>query len=291
MNVSAFHRLDLMDPRFPARLRAARPRNASLPDHLDVRGEVPERQLHVAIVGARAAAVADMDLAHRLAGVVARAGGVVVSGGAIGIDSAAHRGALDAGGETIVVLGTGIDVTYPVRNTALFAEVTRHGAVVSSFPPGTGVRAWQFVHRNATIAALADTVLVIGARAASGSMHTAIAAHRLGRQLAAAPGSPGGDRLLASGAALVACEDDLAALIAGAPRHPTAEAPDAGTDAFRALDALSRGEPREIDDVATRAGLPIRAALRALAELELRGLAILAPGQTYLRSSLSLASP
>lgn len=289
MNVAAFHRLDLADPGFPARLREAYARHPSLPDHLDVRGRVPERKIAVAIVGARAAATADMQLARRLAGVVVAADGVVVSGGAIGIDSAAHQGALDAGGETIVVLGTGIDVAYPVRNLALFGEVVRRGAVVSQFPAGTRVRAWQFVRRNATIAALADAVIVIGARAASGSMHTAIAAHRLGRQVAAAPGSSGGDRLLASGAALIACEDDLRALLSGAPRRPVADAPDSGTDAARALDALSRGEPRDLDDVATRAGLPIRAALRALADLELRGLAVLAPDQTYLRSALASA--
>jgi DNA processing protein len=281
------HRLDLADPAFPARLRQARALRGSLPDHLEVRGALAEREVAIAIVGARAALTADLALAHQLGRTVAELGGVVVSGGAIGVDSAAHQGALDGGGATVVVLGTGVDVDYPVRNAALFAKVARTGAVVSSFPRGTLPRAGNFVRRNATIAALADTVVVIGARAASGSMHTAIAAHRLGRVVAAAPGSEGGDRLLASGAVLVAGPDDLRALIAGAPRRPTAAAPDAGTDAARALEALSRGEPRDPEDVATRAGLPIRATLRALTDLELRGLAILAPGQTYLRSALA----
>lgn len=280
-------RFDLADPAFPARLRQARDVDRALPDHLEVRGALPERPAAVAIVGARAALTADLELARRLGRAVAANDGVVVSGGAIGVDSAAHRGALDGGGPTIVVLGTGVDVDYPARNRGLFAEVTRTGAVVSSFPRGTQPRPGNFVRRNAVIAALADAVVVIGARAASGSMHTAVAAHRLGRVVAASPGSEGGDRLIASGAAVVADDDDLRALLAGAPRRPVVAAPDPGTDAARALDALSRGEPRDLDEVAARTGLPIRAALRALADLELRGLAVLAPGQAYLRSSLA----
>jgi len=287
VSAAPVHRLDLADPAFPARLREARDRSGSLPDHLEVRGEVPEREVAIAIVGARAALVEDLALAHRLARAVAELGGVVVSGGAIGVDSAAHHGALEAGGPTVVVLGTGVDVDYPVRNAALFAEVARTGAVVSSFPRGSLPRPGHFVRRNATIAALVDAVVVIGARAASGSMHTAVAAHRLGRVVAAAPGSSGGDRLLAAGAVVVASVDDLRALIAGTPRRPTAAAPDAGTDAARVLDALSRGEPRDPEAVAARTGLPIRAAIRALTDLELRGLAVLAPGQTYLRSALA----
>lgn len=289
MSVAPVHRLGLADPGFPARLREAHGRGGSLPDVLEVRGAIPGCDVSVAIVGARAALTADLALAHRLGVAVAKAGGLVVSGGAIGVDTAAHQGALDGGGATVVVLGTGVDVDYPVRNVALFAAAARSGAVVSSFPRGTTAKPGNFVRRNAIIAALADVVIVIGARGASGSMHTARAAHRLGRLVAAAPGSEGGDRLLASGAALIRDDDDLHALLAGTPRHLVAEAPGAGTVEALALDALSRAEPRDSADVAARAGLPVRDAIRALAELELRGLALLAPGQTYLRSAVASA--
>ena len=128
----------------------------------------------------------------------------MVSGGALGIDTAAHAGALDAGAATTVVLGSGVDVLYPDRNRALFAAVVdRGGALVSTFPMGAQPRPGQFVARNRIIAALADVVVVVSAGPASGSLHTARHAAALGRRLAAVPGSPGTQALLTAGAALV----------------------------------------------------------------------------------------
>jgi DNA processing protein len=265
----------------------------SLPRVLDVRGTLGEHAVSVAIVGARAALASDLEQAGALARAVAGRGGVVVSGGAIGVDSAAHRGALAAGGATVVVLGTGIDVPYPVRNTALFDAIaaSRTGAVVSSFPPGATPRAGNFVARNAIIAALADLVIVVGARGRSGSLHTADAARRLGRQLAAVPGGDASDHLLASGAALIESLDDLDRCLAGSPRHRVAELPDHGSDAHVLLEALSDRDPRDLDDLIARSGLSLRAVQRALADLELRGLVLLAPGQAYVRAPLTPAAP
>lgn len=279
--------ITLSDAGFPRRLRAGHDAIGGLPSHLEVRGSLVEHRVAVAIVGARAALAEDLERAHQLAGEVVRRGGVVVSGGAIGVDSAAHRGALAAGGATVVVLGTGIDVLYPARNRALFIEIMRTGAVVSSLPADAPPFAGHFVRRNATIAALADVTVVVAARASSGSIHTAEAALRLGRQVAACPGTPGCERLLAGGAALIESTDDLARCLDGAPRHRVAERPAAGSEAHRVLDALSDREPRDVEDVAARAGVPLRAAQRALADLELRGLALLAPGQSYVRSLLA----
>ena len=281
------------DPAFPRRLLEARSALGWLPDVLDVRGRLSEHAMSVAIVGARAALAADLDQATRLARAVVARGGLVVSGGAIGIDSAAHRGALEAGGATVVVLGTGIGVPYPTRNTGLFDAIVAsgRGAVVSSFPPDATPRAGNFVARNATIAALADLVVVVGARGRSGSLHTADAARRIGRQVAAVPGADACDYLLATGAALIETPEDLDRCLAGDPRHLASDLPDPGTDAHRLLDALSDRDPRDLDDLITRSGLPLRAVQRALADLELRGLVLLAPGQAYLRASLPTAPP
>jgi DNA processing protein len=272
---------------FPRRLREARELDATLPDALELRGTLREHALSVAIVGARAAVEADLATAAALADAVARRGGLIVSGGAIGIDAAAHRGALAAGGDTVVVLGTGIDVVYPSRHAGLFGQCAGQGAVVSIYPRGAQPEPWRFVARNAVIAALADLVIVVGASARSGALHTASAAKRYGRLLAAAPGADGSERLIARGAALIATPLDLACCLAGAPvRPPALDLPDDGSDDRRVLDVVS-DRPRDLEDLADRAGLPLRTAQRVLAALELRGLVRAAPGQTYLRSPLA----
>jgi DNA processing protein len=216
----------------------------------------------VAIVGARAATTRGMHRAHALARHLTERGVHVVSGGALGIDGAAHRGALAAGGATTVVLGTGIDVMYPARHAALFRDaLAAGGALVSMFPPGTEPRKSTFPQRNRLIAALADVVIVVEADARSGSLSTARAGRELGRMVAAWPGSRGCDRLLATGAAVVEDEADALAALAGAPRRH-APAPLDPISA-RIADALATGA-RGIDEVVRVTGLPVRAVLRAL---------------------------
>ena len=230
-----------------------------------VRGELADGPA-VAIVGARAASVRGMERAHALARHLGAGGMHVVSGGALGIDGAAHRGALAAGARTTVVLGSGPDVPYPARHARLFDQVlAAGGALVSLLPPGSEPRPGTFVQRNPLIAALADVVIVVEAEARSGSLSTARAAAKLGRVVAAWPGSAGCDRLLAAGAAVVEREADALAALSGAPRRRTpapldpiaAQLARAVADGIRGVDALVR-----------HTGLPVRAVLRALPELE-----------------------
>ena len=203
------------------------------------------------LVGSRAASRAAESLAERLGQAAAEAGALVVSGGAIGVDAAAHRGALRGGRElaTVAVLGTGVDVAYPRRHAGLFREIAAAGCLLSMFPPGTQARGWHFPRRNHLMAALADAVVVIEAQADSGSLITALAAQRLGRRVLAFRGSPGTERLLSSGAQLVrSIEDVLRALRAAADTSTSTSAgavlledADVGSDAALELTSLGLG--------------------------------------------------
>lgn len=207
-----------------------------------------------------------MDRAHGLAKHFAAAGVHVVSGGALGIDGAAHRGALAGGGTTTVVLGSGVDIFYPERHAAMFEEVVaRGGAVVSQLPPGTAPGPTTFVQRNPLIAALADIVLVIEADVRSGSLSTARAAKQLGRIVAAWPGSRGCDQLLMNGAAVIESTEDAELALAGAPRFPEPPVLDEVASAVR--DALAAGV-RGVDAIVRHTGLSVRAVLRALPVLD-----------------------
>ncbi|HTR52567.1 MAG TPA: DNA-processing protein DprA [Kofleriaceae bacterium] len=228
---------------------------------LHVRGELATGPA-VAIVGARAASARGMERAHALARHLAGHGVDVVSGGALGIDGAAHRGALAGAGTTTVVLGTGIDVLYPARHAQLFHDVVAAGgALVSMFPPGTEPRRSTFPQRNRLIAALADVVVVVEADARSGSLSTARAGRELGRVVCAWPGSRGCDRLLAAGAAVIEREADALAALAGAPRRLAPAALD--PIAARIAGAIASGA-RGVDQIVRATGLPVRAVLRAL---------------------------
>jgi DNA processing protein len=228
----------------------------------------------LAVVGARGASTAKSRLAHDLSASAVRDGFAVVSGGALGIDAAAHRGALDAGGTTFAVLGCGVDVIYPDRHAALYADVAVRGGLLSEYEPGTPPRGWQFPARNRIIAALAEAVLVVEAGFASGALITARVARKLGRRVLAVPGSPGTDALIATGAAdAVADADALRRALAG-------QAP-----AFRAmpprfaplLAELRAGECRPAE-LARRLGRPLGETLGLIAEAELDGWLCRRPG-------------
>jgi DNA processing protein len=218
----------------------------------------------VAIVGARAASADGKAVAWTLAGDLARAGLVVVSGLARGIDRAAHDGALDAGGKTVAVLGTGVDVVYPAEHAALAARIASHGALVSELPPGTPPRPAHFPLRNRIIAGLARAVVVVEAGEKSGALITAREALDQGRDVMAVPGRVPGGRyqgshaLIKDGAKLVESAVDILQELgvgAGAAGPP------------RQLEAVEF----TVDEVAGALGLRPGDALARLLEWELTG--------------------
>jgi DNA processing protein len=189
-----------------------------------VRGGWPVGRRCLAIVGCRDADEYGLRVTARLAAAAAEAGWVVVSGGARGVDGAAHEGALAAGGRTVVVLGGGHDRPYPAEHRGLFERAERAGAVLSEYPPWRGPRPAQFLERNRLVAALADAVLVTQAGARSGALATSRLARELGRPVLAVPGdvcyglASGVGGLLATGAAPVVGPAHLVALLAALTR-------------------------------------------------------------------------
>jgi DNA processing protein len=169
----------------------------------------------VAVIGARFASKEGMIAARDIAGDLARAGIVVVSGLARGIDAAAHRGALEGGGKTIAVLGTGIDRVYPVENESLSEEIAATGLLVTEFRPGSPPEDWHFPRRNRIISGLSKAIVVVEAKEKSGSLITARLAADQGRDVMAVPGSIVGGRnrganaLLRDGAKLVESAVDI----------------------------------------------------------------------------------
>ncbi len=248
------------------------------------RGRLPVRSDRgLAIVGARAATMTGCRTARELAAASARKGMTIVSGGALGIDAAAHRGALDAGGVTFAVLGCGVDVVYPARNAMLFDEIAASGGLISEYPPGTQPRHGQFPARNRIIAALAESVLVVEAGLLSGASITAGHARRLGRTVLAVPGSPGTDQLIANGVAVPVFDADaLAAVLAGEPMVRPVPSRYATL-----MDQLANG-PVGPAELSRRLSLPLAETLALTAEAELDGWICRRPGGAV--ASIALAS-
>jgi DNA processing protein len=186
---ASFHATPL-DRHYPPRLRALAPPPAYVEACGVLAGALAELPRTIAIVGTRDPLPEAIDFARRLARAVAAAGGVVVSGGAIGIDRAAHEGAIEVGGATIVVLPAGVDEWTPPRHRALFERCLEVGALVAIRERGTPVRRAFYLQRNGVIAALADHVVVVASPVVSGARSTAHAARALGRPLWVVPGAP-----------------------------------------------------------------------------------------------------
>ena len=186
------------------------------PECLWIRGDRGTfTHIGVAVIGARAASQEGLVAAYEIAFDLARAGVVVISGLARGVDSAAHRGALDGGGRTIAVLGTGIDVVYPAENTELSRRITESGLLVTEFPPGAAPEDWHFPRRNRIISGLSKAVVIVEAKEKSGSLITARLAADQGRDVMAVPGTiiggrnRGANALLRDGAKLVESAVDI----------------------------------------------------------------------------------
>lgn len=240
-----------------------------------VRGEVWSQALGgcVAIVGSRAAYSDALRQARAWAQALARKGYTIVSGGALGIDAAAHRGCIDGGGATVAVFGCGIDVCYPERHSDLFEEIcARGGGLVSQLPPAAPPRREHFPQRNALVAGLAEAVVVVSARQRSGALNSARWARRLGLPVYAWPESAGCRSLLHSGARPVRDAESLLAALAG-EEPPPAEARELSGEQRRVLSVLRRG-PRGLDAVAKSCALVPAQAASVLLELELEGLVV-----------------
>jgi len=186
------------DSDYPENLRLAH----DAPPVLFARGELlPEDAQAVAIVGTRQASASAAALAHALSRELAGRGITVVSGLALGIDTAAHRGALEAdGGRTLAVLGSGLRSIHPRENVSLAREIVRRGALLSELHPNTPPRGQNLMARDRILSGLSLAVIVVEAQEKSGSLDTAAKARKQGRLLLAVPGSPGTDALLAQGA-------------------------------------------------------------------------------------------
>ena len=247
----------------------------------------------VAIVGSRTASPYGLAVAEQLAADLAACGVVIVSGLARGVDSAAHRGALGAGGVTVAVLGSGVDVIYPPEHKALAQAIDAAGAVVSELVPGTGPLPWFFPLRNRIISGLSRAVVVIEASEKSGSLITARCALDQGRDVLAVPGnvlsgrSRGAHALLKDGAKIVESADDILEELGmtrlGAGAGPGGTGAAAPRPADPVLDCLTAGEACDLDEISERSGLQTARLLPRLFELEMQGLVRRAGGGRFIR--------
>lgn len=307
------HLLTIDDPDFPPLLRDL----ASAPAALFVAGD-PNLlwQAQVAIVGSRNASHGGLATARGFAKTLAGSGFTITSGLAEGIDAAAHEAALDAGGNTIAVLGTGPDLVYPARHRELAARIAANGALVSEFSPGTPGKAEHFPRRNRIIAGLALGTLVVEAGVRSGSLITARQALEFGREVFAIPGSihnplaRGCHQLIRDGAHLVETADELIAdlaplagelgtrlreRLASAPAEiasqgksskwaPSGSKAQRDGDYQNLLAALGH-DAVGLDQLAVRTGLGVPALSSMLLVLELEGDVVATAGGSYARSS------
>jgi DNA processing protein len=240
----------------------------------------------VAIVGTRRADAEALDFTTELARQLALAGCVIVSGGALGVDAAAHRGALLGGGRTVAVLASGLVTPYPPSHGPLFEKISQAGALVTEAPDDAVMEGFRFLHRNRLIAALARATVVVQAPKRSGTLSTAASAQQLGRPLWVVPSAPwdrraeGGLGLLAEGARICTSAGDVLSVIApetrevrcrSAPSRQITKNLGSIDDTSRsALDALG-GRGRTLDELCKATGWSAPKALSVLTGLEMEG--------------------
>ncbi|HEX5019975.1 MAG TPA: DNA-processing protein DprA [Candidatus Binatia bacterium] len=284
--------LPFTSPAYPDRLRVI----ADPPPLLYLKGQLcAEDDRAVAIVGSRSASEYGRRVARDLARGLACVGFTVVSGLARGIDGAAHASALQAGGRTVAVLGSGVERPYPPEHEELYRRISEHGAVVSELPVGTRPLAFNFPARNRLISGLSLGVVVVEATEKSGSLITAALALEQGREVFAVPGeagasrSRGAHRLIREGAKLVETVDDIVEEIAPQLLRNAASStkvaarvlpPGAGENTRKVL-ALLQDNSLQVDEVIERSGLPAAQVLEVLLDLELQGFVRQSPGKLY----------
>ena len=244
----------------------------------------------IAIVGSRRASPYAVNAAAHLTRDLVSCGLTIVSGLARGVDSAAHHAALEAGGKTVAVLGTGIDVIYPRSNRRLFQRIAEHGLIVTEFPPGSPPKREHFPVRNRIISGLSLGTVIVEATRQSGSLITARMAAEQNREVFAVPGSifsagsEGTHRLVQYGAKLVHDANDVLGELRGDfPRVKREAEPEPDSPLNEVLAALSRDAAAHIDTVASRLGRTSSAVAESLLQLELGGWIRAMPGGRYLR--------
>lgn len=278
------------DPQYPALL-------THIPDPppvLYVYGTLPPADdLTIAVVGSRHATTYGIDTTRRLCMDLVKQGVMIVSGMARGVDSAAHAGAIAAGGKTVSVLGTGLDCIYPRENERLYHQIAENGAVITEFALGAGPEAHHFPARNRIISGISHGTVVVEATARSGSLITARLAAEQGRDVFAVPGnihsfkSVGTHTLIKEGAKLVAHAWDVLEEFAtshpersAAPTSPESPRPHLTEAEAMVMDNLE-AETIHIDDLARKVKLPSGRLSGLLLQLELKGLATQSPGKRF----------
>lgn len=272
-----------MEKGYPDKLR----QYENMPSGIYVKGKLPDSRMPaVAIVGARKCSGYGRMQADSFARAFAASHVAVISGMAMGIDSAAHQGALRQGGETYAVFGCGADICYPASNRALYAEILQKGGVITEYPPRTAPLSWHFPARNRIISALADAVLVIEAKEKSGSLITADFALEQGKPVYALPGrvgdalSEGCNRLIAQGAGIalspaVILEELQLQMTAGT----LAESEMLEADEHIILNLLQE-KADGFYGIQTRSGFPVSKLTGILMKLQLKGF-IYEQGKTF----------
>lgn len=280
------------DDRYPLRLGDL----TQVPPYLYLEGELPSLDRVVAIVGTRVADEEALDFTRNLSASLASEGMIVVSGGALGIDGAAHEGALEAGAPTVAVLPIGLDRLYPRAHRVLFGRIAQSGCLVTEVDEGAHIQKGRFLARNRLIAAIADLTIVVQAPARSGALSTARHALRLGREVFAVPASPWDPRgsgnldLLRAGARICTAAADVLSGSASAPEefsspepNKTQDSPDFGNLSpidQQILEALG-GRARHPDDLCARTGIPAVRVQQSMLTLLVRGLVEERPGGRF----------
>lgn len=280
------------DAAYPASLRAI----ADPPPLLYVKGELRDNDSRaIAIVGSRSASDYGRRIARDLARGLASFGFTVVSGMARGIDGMAHESALQAGGRTLAVLGSGVDRAYPPEHEMLYRRISENGAVISELPMGARPVAFNFPARNRLISGLSLGVVVVEATEKSGSLITASLAAEQGREVFAVPGeagasrSRGSHRLIRQGAKLVETVEDIIEEVAPQLLRRNGDAapasarslPENSGPAARQIFALLKETSLQVDQVIEQSGLPAPQVLQVLLDLELQGFVCQTPGKIY----------
>lgn len=252
---------------------------------LYVAGSLPSGVSGVAVVGTRKCSSYGRAVALALGSAVAETGGTVLSGGALGIDAAAHEGCLDAGGTTVAVLGTGSDVVYPSGHERLYRRILERGATVTEYPFGTRPKAWLFPRRNRIIAALAERLVVVEAPERSGAMITARIALEYGREVWAVPGrideecGRGSNRLLADGAIPLIDVAEFVSILSNGqlslfPETSGPETPESGMtcEEVKILHILQKKANQTVDNIVSEGTMTAADVLSGLSVLAARSL-------------------